>query len=273
MQQLAITLSVLATLAGTPALAADMAAKAPPQAPPGPVFSWTGWYIGANGGYGWADPRSDTTLTDFGGTILPGFATSHSDALKFSGAVGGVQAGFNWQASKQWIAGLEADWQATSENASLHYFDPYTVFGIPFNTVGAATTDYRASLLWFGTIRGRIGYELNDHLLLYATGGLAYGQVRVAGSVNDSGIFFIAPFNGTTSFSNSEVRVGWTIGSGLEGALTNNWSWKAEYLYVDLGAMNTIVPGPFAPTTAESVALHTRFTENIVRVGLNYKFH
>jgi outer membrane immunogenic protein len=240
-----------------------MAVKAPP--PPASAFTWTGWYVGANAGYSWGNPSSDTTLTGF---VTTGVVTAaHSEALKFSGAVGGVQVGYNYQAWNRWVAGLEADWQATSENASLHYLDPYSGAGpfcpivcVPF--FGAATTDYEASILWFGTVRGRLGYAW-DRILIYTTGGFAYGDVRLRGSVNDSGVF-LTPYNGTSTFSLSQARTGWTLGGGIEGALTNNWSWKAEYLYIDLGAMNTTIAGPF---TGETVTLHSNFTDNIVRVG------
>ena len=268
----------LSTLIATPAFAADVAVKAAPPAAAAAAHSWTGWYVGANAGYGWGDPRGDTALTGLGagagGLLITPAAISHSDPLRFDGAVGGFQAGYDWQAWNRWVAGIEADWQATSENASQHYFDPYNFIMTPLGLgTGTATTDYKASILWFGTVRGRVGYAWDDRLLLYATGGLAYGRVRLSGTVNDSGSAglippFVTSYSGTSSFGAAQTRTGWTAGGGIEGALIDNWTWKAEYLYVDLGAMNTTGAGPF---TGETIALHAKFTDNIVRAGLNFR--
>ncbi len=116
-----------------------------------------------------------------------------------------------------------------------------------------------------------------DRLLVYGTGGLAYGQVKLAGTATDSGTtimittppFLSTPFSGTAPFGASTMNVGWTAGAGVEGALADNWTWKAEYLYVDLGSLNVSAAGPFA---SENINVHARFTTNIVRAGFNYKF-
>jgi outer membrane immunogenic protein len=276
MKQVIARFLALTALISVPAFAADMPMKAAP--PAAATYTWTGWYVGANAGYGGGDPRSNTTLsglgTGAGGVLTTPATVSHSDPFKFSGAVGGFQAGYNWQAWNRWIAGVEADWQATSENASLHYLDPYGFIMLPLGPgAGAAATDYKASILWFGTVRGRVGYAWDDRFFLYATSGLAYGRARLSGTVNDSGTAglippFVVAYNGTSSFNVAQTRVGWTIGGGIEGALINNWTWKAEYLYVDLGAMNATVAGPF---TGETVALHARLTDNIVRAGVNLR--
>ncbi len=83
---------------------------------------------------------------------------------------------------------------------------------------------------YFGTLRGRLGFTPADRLLLYVTGGLAYGYVSSSTNL----------FAGGTSFSDSssEMQVGWALGTGGEYALTNNWSVKLEYLYIDLGSMS-----------------------------------
>ena len=134
------------------------------------------------------------------------------------------------------------------------------------------TRDYK--LDWFGTARGRVGFLPAERILLYATGGLAYGGF--------SGSSSTLPMNiGTWS----ETNVGWTVGAGAEAALGSNWSVKFEYLYMDLGN----VGGSSANTTAATTwrypgmahynndynlayQFNTKFTDNIVRVGLNYKF-
>ncbi len=125
-------------------------------------------------------------------------------------------------------------------------------------------------------MRSRIGYAL-DRLLIYATGGLAYGQARLAGTMVDSGTTLVicfmctpTPFGGTAQFATWRVNAGWVLGAGIEGALVDNWTWKAEYIYVDLGSLNVSAPGPFAP---ETINVHARLTDNIMRAGLNYQLH
>ncbi len=110
-----------------------------------------------------------------------------------------------------------------------------------------------------------------DNLLLYATGGLAYGKVGLAGSLTDAGVVVAGPaFSLTSSYSASRLNAGWAAGAGVEAPLGRNWTWKAEYLYVDLGALNVAATGP---VPSEMINIHARFTDNVVRAGLNYQFH
>jgi outer membrane immunogenic protein len=120
---------------------------------------------------------------------------------------------------------------------------------------------------------------INDGLLLYGTGGLAYGHVSVSGNVNLATVVRTFGPN-TTAFSQSTTNVGFAVGGGLEGRLTPwlppNWTWKLEYLYLDLRWLNTstsfALTPPFDSSGAAAITTHTHFTNNIVRVGLNYKF-
>ena len=133
------------------------------------------------------------------------------------------------------------------------------------------TANYK--LDWFGTARGRVGFLATDRVLLYATGGLAYGHFTAN-----------APL---VPLSWGATRAGWTVGAGAEAAIDRNWSVKLEYLYMDLGnvggsgatattvtnALNT--PGlgfNTVTTTTLASAFNTRFTDNIVRVGVNYRW-
>jgi outer membrane immunogenic protein len=234
----------------------SVAAQAAPVA-----FNWTGFYVGGNVGYGWGTGKTDTTVTGF---LAPGGVIAHSDSLKLNGIVGGAQIGYNWQVLPNWVYGLEADWQASGEKASQSYSDAYAN-GL---TAGTVATNFDAKISWFGTVRGRVGYAW-DRLFFYGTGGLAYGQVKLAGTTMDSGVFIIFPYSGTAPFSASKVNVGWTLGAGIEGALVNKWTWKAEYLYVDLGSLDISAAGPFA---GETITQHARFTSSIIRSGINYHF-
>src|SRR5580698_8991546 len=111
-----IASAVAAALIGTPALAADMAVKAPP--PPAPVYSWTGFYAGGNIGYSWGKASGD--LNDPAIDIFSGLGslpTSFAESLKPKGVIGGGQFGYNYQINPTWVVGLEADLQASEEYA------------------------------------------------------------------------------------------------------------------------------------------------------------
>jgi len=186
----------------------EMPAKAPPYI--APIYNWTGFYLGINGGGGFG-----------GGT---GFGANAS-----GGMVGGT-LGYNWQAG-QGVFGLETDLDWTNIKGT----GISGLTGLPVET----KNDY------LGTVRGRIGYAW-DRVLLYATGGLAYGSIKTT-----------APFG-----SASETKAGYTVSGGLEFAVAGPWTAKVEYLYVDLGR------GAALPFTGED----SRFRTNIVRAGLNYRF-
>jgi outer membrane immunogenic protein len=282
----ASTIKVLASAAfaamaaGSVASAADMApryTKAPPAMVE--VWNWTGFYIGGNAGYSWGRERTDGSLAGTqdvsvfrtaGPTLISSVTTALATPLtgraNMDGFIGGGQIGYNWQSSK-WVLGLEADLQGSDERATA---DVCTVAGCPLGS-SIFTANYK--LDWFGTVRGRAGFLATDRVLLYATGGLAYGHL----SMNAP----LVPFSwGTT-------RAGWTVGAGAEAAINSNWSVKLEYLYMDLGstggnsAAATVVtnaantPGQgfnTVTTTTLAAAVNTRFTDNIVRVGINYRW-
>lgn len=252
------------------AAAADLPAAAPVYKAPPPVaaYDWTGFYVGGNIGYGWG--RANATDTVSGRGFITGFfpvSFSHADTLSLDGVIGGGQIGYNWQASPNWVFGLEADWQGASQKASQSHSDPYITLGF-----SSLSTTYEAKISWFGTARGRVGYAW-DRLLFYGTGGLAYGGLRLAGTMTDSGSSLGTPFSVTTPFGVSSVKAGWTAGAGVEGEIISNWTWKAEYLYADLGSINVSAPGGTAFLPADAVAVHARFTDNILRVGVNLRFH
>jgi|SRR6185437_1296724 len=257
--QCALLVTVAAIGFASVATAADMPVKARPM-PVAAVYNWTGFYVGGNVGYSWGNSDTDTFFNN-----APFFSITHPDALRLNGIVGGGQVGFNWQATPTWVFGVEADWQASDEKASGSVSDP---FAVPFVSVGTVTTSYEAKISSFGTLRGRVGYTW-DRLLVYGTAGLAYGQVKLSGTTNESGVSVGGPFNLSTPFSSSESNTGWVAGAGIEGAIVNSWSWKAEYLYVDLGSLDVTTPNlNFGGTNT----VHTKFTDNIIRGGINYRF-
>ena len=242
--------SALATY-GAPALAGNPAMNPSTQAP-APVFDpWMGWYAGGNVGGSWGRARSDFVISGFATSITP------SDSLSPDGVIGGGQLGYNWQLDPNWLIGVEADIQASREKASGTRFDIVDFEGV--------TTNHETKIEWFGTVRGRLGYVLARSILLYATGGLAYGRVSVSGTSADN---VGATFLGSGEFSNTNVNSGWTAGGGIEGvAWDPQWTWKVEYLYLELGTLDAAVAAGLTTTH-----ITTKFADQIVRAGLNFHF-
>ena len=217
----------IASLLTTSVFGADLAPRMYNKAPSPmvAVYDWTGFYIGGNIGYSWGRSSDTSTLTNGAGTVL----FTSIDRTDLNGVVGGGQAGYNWQ-MQNWLLGLEADIQGTGERGSRAFLCPTGVCTPPFGVVAvfpgpAVPVALNQKLQWFGTVRGRVGVLATPTVLLYATGGLAYGGVRT------SDIIGLVP----TGFSNTDTRVGYTVGAGIEGVIAGNWTAKLEYLYVDLG--------------------------------------
>jgi outer membrane immunogenic protein len=197
-----MTAGTFIVAASSQALAADLpppAYKAAPQvyAPVVPVFSWTGFYIGGNAGWGWTD--GDGTIA-FGGPS--GNFSGDGD-----GFLGGVQAGYNWQMGN-WVFGLEADFQGSAGKGDVD------------GAAGGVTFNGTLKTPWFATARGRIGYAFGRSMI-YGTGGAVYGHATYDGTSTLGG-----------SFSESENFWTYAVGLGYETMLWDRWSVKLEYLYM-----------------------------------------
>lgn len=240
MNKLAVGSAALLTVAlATPVHAADLPQpvyKAPLVAPP-VAYNWTGFYVGGNVGGGFASFSDSSTVRGVTTT-----RTTNAD-----GVIGGGQIGYNYQFAPSWVAGVETDFQGSSQNKSST------------SVAAGVTTTQTDSLPWFGTARGRIGYSPVDRWLVYATGGLAYGELKAMDTFHTANM--VATTTGTTT------KVGWTVGGGVEAALFGNWTGKIEYLYIDL-PNTTFNSVAFARPDTISTHLH----ENIGRVGMNYRF-
>jgi outer membrane immunogenic protein len=266
-----LVIAVLAGLfAATSAMAADLPArtytKAPVMVDPG--YNWSGFYVGGNIGYSWGRSNDTSTYANgAGATLFTSIGSSNLD-----GVVGGGQVGYNWQ-TQNWVWGLEADIQGTGESGSRGFTcptsvcTPPTIVPIPgavvLVTPGAAVpVSLNQKIDWFGTVRGRAGVLVTPKVLFYATGGLAYGDVGTGETI------------GASSFSASDLRVGYTVGAGIEGAIGGNWTAKLEYLYVDLGRTSgsfaTAIPALGGGLLTSSYS--SRVTDNVLRAGLNYNF-
>jgi outer membrane immunogenic protein len=293
----ALALAIVSVGLGSPALATDL--RMPVKAPVvlADPWSWTGFYAGLNGGYSFGDAatRLDATTTTVVRTrifrtagptlisditsppVVASFAARNSTAV--DGPLGGLQLGYNWQHG-WWLAGLEADIQGAGQSGktSLCFV---TAAPCP---VGAGFLDASYQLNWFGTVRGRLGVLAHPRVLLYGTGGLAYGGV-------DADLTGGLVGGGSTTVSTQHTLVGWTLGGGVEGAVGNGWSVKLEYLYLDLGRFSAAggtgssfssVDFPNTPTqgfntlidttTTASATARTKLTDHVVRVGFNYRF-
>jgi outer membrane immunogenic protein len=166
--------------------------------------------------YSWAGPY-------IGGNLGYQWGSVTNNPTRPNGIDGGVQGGYNWQYG-QFVFGGEADLQISGSTDTF--------------------AGWKFSNPWFGTVRGRGGYAMNN-ILFYGTAGLAFGGLNGA----------------AFAISESHITAGWTVGLGAEVGITQNWSAKLEYLYVNLSET------PFTLTTVQN-----GYRFNVVRLGVNYRF-
>ena len=221
--------------------AADLPTKAPVRKVLAPASGWTGLYIGAH--IGGSFLKSDWTNTN-----PPGIGSDDAD-INVSGFLGGGQIGFNYQIDRI-VAGIEADGSWTSVNSTAS--GCYSAFPL----LAPQTCKVEADS--FATLTGRLGVTW-DQTLVYAKGGAAWGHFKYE---ND------CPACLSPNYSTSETRSGWTMGGGIEYALGNNWSVKAEYDYLDFGTKTLTFTGIPGDTFTQDIANRVQ----IVQVGANYRF-
>lgn len=282
--KIALSALALALVAGS-AFAADLPArKAEPLLPPPPPPMWTGFYAGLNIGGTWGNnnglnvstwPTKD--LSGYWTTAAP--LTGGHASQGAAGFIGGGQAGYNWRSDLQGhgvVVGFEADIQGVAGSSGFGQA-PFSAAVLTFSNHDSfgtySTTSSANALSYLGTARGRLGYLVSPSLLIYGTGGLAYGGASL--SLNQFQQFGIAL--GSSYANTAKTLAGWTAGGGVEWMFLPNWSVKAEYLFYNLGALstsNTFVA--FSPSggqwTYDAYASRT-FSGNIVRAGLNHHFN
>ena len=285
---IATTAAVALATVGT-AGAADLPVKARAVAP---IWSWTGCYVGANVG----GTRLPTTADlSPGGSYLnaPGTnpppnlqgsgdiatdipALSHSYAMTPSGWEAGGQVGCNaqWGAA---VLGVEGDWQWTHTAASADAaYAAFPNVGNPAFIDAAHTEHVDVTQRWFATARVRAGFTPAERVLIYGTGGVAWANFQSNAVVAFGTVPVFGVFNGATHVgSTSSNQLGWVAGGGVEWAVTNNWSVKAEYLYLRFDAFSYASPliaaaAPFAPGYAWNTTITPR--EHVLRLGVSYKF-
>jgi outer membrane immunogenic protein len=323
LRKLLLSSLAASTMVGS-ALAADLPRRAPPPpyVPPAPVATWTGLYIGINGGGLWMNNRDFvTTGIDFGGT---GFAPSWSSAAALAatnvitinnraqGLIGGTW-GYNWQWNS-FVVGTESDFDGVlgcrnnnNNNGNFGFFGSNnndtcggTAIGLapvgPPVGPGFSIQNQQAitrSLDWLSTSRVRAGFLVTPSLLIYGTGGVAFGRVRVDSAIISSSTPFgpggpaLVTAPGFSVLKDSRLRAGFVGGGGFEWQLGTfglfnspffrDLSFKAEALYYDLGrsTLDTLVQQNRAGTLNTNTGIHTTWRNNgvIARAGINYRIH
>lgn len=249
-----------------PLLAADLGEPYAGSLKDAPVyaapFSWTGFYIGVHGGYGWGDSSIGDGGTKLGkkdergnptppfgafacGPAVGGNYCSDSFELEPEGWLGGAQLGANWQRGGL-VLGVEGDigYLGLDDEGTIDRLEGDRDF---------ASVEYG----WYGTLTGRIGVAL-DRSLLYVKGGLAVARIEIEGADFDNGVLFTPG-----QVSTSDTQLGWALGGGLEHALSDRLSLKAEYLYMDFGS--DTVRSAQGDIYEHDHQIHT------AKVGLNYR--
>lgn len=265
-------------------IAAIAALTAAPASVAQPVWSWTGFYAGLNAGYSFGEGD---------GSIIIGSAFSQDVSPSLEGFIGGGLFGYNWQVAN-WIYGLETDFQGTAQKGGANAVCP----GGTTNSVNGLCTpghigdtindparpvyvDLTERLQWLGTVRARFGTTITPTMLIYLTGGLAYGAVKVTETVSGIDVNGTPGANGATftpgggALSHTHIQFGWAAGAGYEAVVWQNWLARVEYLYVDLGT----VSGSFATSLTALgggnlfAGYSTHVTDHIVRFAIIYLFH
>ncbi len=303
MKKLLTSVTALVLITGN-ALAADLPSRkaAPLLPPPPPPPMWTGFYAGLNAGYGFGTNGDFSSqniafasenarvgqVTDTGPTAMSG-----SRGLSQNGFLGGAQIGYNYQWGTNIVLGIEADIQGSGVRGSSQVIgaanSTTTLLGLSYDQSGVGSTTVDAGLDYLGTVRGRVGYLIRPNMLIYGTGGFAYGEAyshvtQTAFSQTNLLANGAVLFSGTNMFfgtaRQNQMMTGWTAGGGFEWMFMPNWSLKAEALYWDLGSMHVqsfpsgVTAAPGAPSTVLSGAGVTRVNYSGVaaRAGLNYHF-
>ena len=245
------SVATVAAVSAFSAFAADLPSRkaAPVYAPPPPM--WTGFYAGLNAGYNFgtnSNAYSQNWGTNWtGAAIIPGTAPISMDAFASntqSGFIGGGQIGHNYQYGSNILLGIETDIQGTGIRGAARGGGAAAGVGpTGASSLAVGQTGIQGGVDWLGTVRGRIGYLWTPTLLVYGTGGFAYGGVyanviqSAYENVYDGGIY--AQTNTWVGGGRqNQLLTGWTAGGGAEWMFMPNWSLKAEALYWDLGRMN-----------------------------------
>jgi outer membrane immunogenic protein len=235
-------------LAPAPALTADLAYKAPQSVAPVSFYQWTGFYIGGHIGGGWGEEHATELPPGVAGFPAGSMFAPHH----LSGFLGGVQGGYNWQASNHFVLGVEGEYSWADLSATASTISPVAPF--------VSTTTIRSKELALAT--GRLGYAANNWLF-FVKGGAAWAYNSSTGVGTLTNGTFV-----NTNFSSLD-RSGWTAGGGVEWGFKPNWSAKIEYDHVDFGSATAAVNTSNGLTALVSSSNRV----DLVKAGVNYRFN
>ena len=223
-------------------------------------YSWAGFYAGANLGYHFGKDATSTTAdpTGWTGAGAAAIDATTPGSVSPKGFIGGLQAGYNWQFGK-FVAGVEADVNFMSGSASRSVTNFPVIAPADVFTTSAQTS-------FLATVRPRLGYAVWDRGLFYGTAGLAVARLKFSDSFGSFSNTSIAAVDTT------KTKMGWTIGAGFEYGFSQSWTVRIEYLYADLGSTDTQIPSCIGCTAGSDITVHHKYTDNIVRLGVNYRF-
>jgi outer membrane immunogenic protein len=234
-------------------MSADMAPVAAPLEPMRPVSDWTGFYAGVQIGGAFGDTGT-FSLSPFTPALQTAFAPGFDDDFD-SSIIGGAHLGYDHQMGDL-VVGALLDFNITNiEDKQIG------------RSVTPATYTIQRELDFLATLRARVGYLATDSVMLYATGGLAYGEVDFRYSQPGSGAV-------TTTSGGQDSDFGYTVGAGVETKLTENISLGVEYLYTNLGGNDfraNLVGGPFGAGTT-GAGSDGDFDFHTVQAKLSYRF-
>jgi len=265
---LAIGIALAALTTGS-AMAADLGVKAPVMKAP-PLPTWNGFYIGVDGGYGWAtgNVTEDPFQSFPGSTVIPPAAFSQT----LDGAIFGVHAGFNFQVAT-FVLGVEGDFDGSGINNSSQ-----VVLPDPLNGSGGTATDgfmAHQDIRWLASARARLGVPLGSSLL-YVTGGGAWESLRTNVLLSADTAGGVYSESGAASFTST--KSGYVVGAGYEWMINPNWIARAEFLHYGFSGASSVpvfvtscATGGAGATCGGNVASSDN-NVNVGRVGLSYKF-
>jgi outer membrane immunogenic protein len=247
-------------LFGAPAFAADLTIAPAPV--PVTYPSWTGFYIGAHAGAAWQQ-MSSASFIDPNGNLASGPVAGGSAM----GAVGGFQAGYNWQFASAWVAGVESDfsWTSLSDQRAGATLSPA---GVP---VAGSSVALNANTQWLASARARLGFTgWFNNTMLYVTGGAAWSSIEYNNTfITVGGVF---PFNQANA-AQTAIKSGWVVGGGAEWMTTPNILLRAEYLYYGIDSSNNLSSVAFPLPAPIPVPVNWgRETIQVFRVAASYKF-
>jgi opacity protein-like surface antigen len=253
---------------------ATMPVKA--KAPPAVVFNWTGGYLGAGIADRWSNStwNTDAIGNGPGAGFIPPDPTTTPVSFFSSNGQGRLYAGYNWQFSPKWVAGIEGD-IGNGDSKMTRGGIPGT-FGNGANATLGAFPGIEAELVdsssvklgWDGTIRAKLGALIVPTVQIYGTAGVAAQQVS-ATAICDGSPLSICQFLGIPRDQTlSNVRLGWTVGGGIESVIYGNWIGKAEFRYADFGRFDT----NFFTGTGDDVVSSVHVRTYTALAGVAYKF-